>query len=122
MAGEEGWRHAATEAALQAAAAKEVEAEARLQAAADAEKELALRERELTHTVAEQQTERARLEQLEEVLVSRQEALDWRECNPHADADARLGKKRYAMDEEFAQRAKDIHAQERDAYNHKIRA
>ena len=49
--------------------AKEVEVDERLQAATDAERELALRERELTHTAAEQQTERARLEQLEEVLV-----------------------------------------------------
>ena len=114
---EEGWQPAATEAALLAAAAKEMEAEARLQAAADAERELALCERELTRTATVQQTERARLEQLEEVLVSRQEALDRRESNLHAEADARLVKKRDAMEEEFTQKAKDIHAQECDANN-----
>ena len=66
--------------------------------------------------------ERARLEQLEEVLVSHQDALDRRESNLHAEADARFVNKRDAMEEEFAQKAKDIHAQERDAYNQKIRA
>ena len=109
-----------TEATLLAAAAKEVET--RLQAVAYAERELMLREPELTCTAAEQQTERAQLEQLEEVLVSYQEALDWRESNLHAEEDTPLIKKRDAMDEEFAQKDKDIHAQERDAYNQKIRA
>ena len=64
--------------------------EARLQAVAEAERELTLRERKFAHTTAEQQTERARLEQLEEVLVSRQETLDQRESNLHAEDDARL--------------------------------
>ena len=105
LAVEEGERHAAAaEAALQAASAKkaEAEAEARLQAAADMERELALRERESARTAVEQQMERARLEQLDEVLVSRQETLDWRESNLHAEADARLVRKRKALDEEFA--------------------
>ena len=68
-----------------------------------------------------QQTERDRLEQLEEVLVSRQETLDRRESNLHAEADAHLVKKRDTLDEGFAQKAKDFHAQQRDAYNQKIR-
>ena len=54
-----------------AAAGGEAEANARLQAALDAERELALRERELSRTTTEQQTERAHLEQLDEVLVVR---------------------------------------------------
>ena len=91
-----------TEASLAAAAAKDVEADECLQAAADEERELVLCERELTLTAAEQQTERALPEQVEEVLVSRQEALDQRESKLHADADARLVKKPDTLEEKFA--------------------
>ena len=77
----------------------------------DVERELALHVHELTRTTAEQQTERAHLEQLEEVRDSRQEALDRRESNFHAEADACLVKKQDDMEEELAQKAKDIHAQ-----------
>ena len=56
----------------------EADTDTRLEAALDAERELALRERELSRTATEQQTERARLEQLEEVLVVRHDALDRR--------------------------------------------
>ena len=38
----------------------------------------------------------------------------------NAEADARLVKKRDALEEEFVQKAKDIRAQEREAYAAKI--
>ena len=81
----------------------------------------ALRKRELSRTFIEQQTERAHLEQLDEVLVARQDALDGREIKLHAEADARLVKKRDALEAEFSQKAKDIRAQERGTFTEKLK-
>ena len=113
---------AATVAALVTTAGGEAKADARLQAALDTERELALRECELSRTAAEQQTEWAHLEQLEEVLVGRQEVLDRRESKLHADADAHLIKKRDALEAEFSQEAKDIRAQERGTFTENLKA
>ena len=82
-------RETPTAAAAVTAVRGEAESDTRLQAALDAERELALGERELSRTATEQHTERARLEQLEEVLVARQDAIDRRESKFHADVDAR---------------------------------
>ena len=47
-------------------------------------------------------------------------ALDDRERKLHADADARLVRKRDVLEAEFLQKAKDVCTQERDAYEAKI--
>ena len=66
--------------------------------------------------------ERARLELLDEGLAAREDyatrqaGLDEREGKLNADADARLIKKRKALEDEFLKKAQDIRAQERDTY------
>ena len=62
------------------------------------------------------------MEQLEEALISRQEALDGRESRLNADMDAHLVRKRNALKEEFSQKAKDIWAQDHNPFAQKIKA
>ena len=128
QAHEEEWRRAADEVASRATAAREVEVVECFRAVADAEQELVLCERELALTEMEQQTERARLERLDEGLAAHEEEfvtlqadLDERDGKLKADAEARLVKKHKALEDEFLKKAQDIHTQERDDYEAKIK-
>ena len=108
QAREEEWWRAAEETASCVITAWEAAAMERLLAATDAEKELMLRERELALLEMEQWMERTRLEQIDEGLAAhekefaiRQAALDERGSKLHADVDARLVKKRDALEKEY---------------------